>query len=44
MGMDDDQPATRRQSPSTSFPKFRTYRSGGEIDFVAPSMDDRVAI
>src|SRR5262245_62420164 len=23
----------------TSFPKFRTYRSGGEIDFVAPSMD-----
>ena len=29
---------------STSFPKFRTYRSGGEIDFVAPSMDDRVAI
>src|SRR5215510_13721785 len=31
-------------STSTSFPKFRTYRSGGEIDFVAPSMDDRVAI
>ena len=29
---------------STSFPKFRTYRSGGEIDFVAPSMDNRVAI
>jgi hypothetical protein len=29
---------------STSFPKFRTYRSGGEIDFEAPSMDNRVAI
>jgi hypothetical protein len=27
-----------------SFPKFRIYRSGGEIDFIAPSMDDRVAI
>src|SRR5262249_21753323 len=33
-----------QEGPSTPFPKFRTYRSGGEIDFVAPSMDDRVAI
>jgi hypothetical protein len=32
------------QLTSTPFPKFRTYRSGGKIDFVAPSMDDRVAI
>ena len=37
-------PALREPVTSTSFPKFRTYRSGGEIDFVAPSMDNRVAI
>src|SRR5215475_6863167 len=37
-------PALATTGSSTSFPKFRTYRSGGEIDFVAPSMDDRVAI
>ena len=29
---------------STSFPKLRTYRSEREIEFVAPAMDDRVAI
>src|SRR6516162_9313534 len=31
-------------SSSTSFPKLRTYRSDREIEFVAPPMDDRVAI
>ena len=32
------------KAPSTSFPKLRTYRSEREIEFVAPAMDDRVAI
>ena len=30
--------------PSTAFPICRTYGSGSEIDFVAPSVDDRVTI
>src|SRR5215469_14236684 len=34
----------RVEAPSTSFPKLRTYRSEREIEFVAPPMDDRVAI
>ena len=29
---------------STSFPKLRTYRSDREMEFVAPPMDNRVAI
>src|SRR5215468_2174680 len=39
-------PLTRsaRAAASTSFPKLRTYRSDREIEFVAPPMNDRVAI
>jgi Acyl-CoA dehydrogenase N terminal len=32
------------RTPSTAFPICRTYGLGSEIDFVAPSVDDRVTI
>ena len=32
------------RDPSTAFPICRTYGLGSEIDFVAPSVDDRVTI